>query len=298
MNEGDRLSFRLPYSTPRLEYSTSDRIFCMKQVLVFTDLDGTLLDHDTYSYAAASKALFELKKRNIPVILNSSKTMAEMKLLRQSMELWHPFIIENGGAVCVPQGYWTSPPEVFSDFDVTFFGVPYEKLIELLDQLRAEHGYQFQGFHDISSEVLSSITGLSKAQAQLAQARLCSEPVQWKDSSESLKTFQEELQTHELQTLQGGRFMHIQGIVDKGLGVRWLIEQFQQQKDITEVFSIGLGDSPNDLAMLSEVDIPVVVRGVNLQAMQLEHKSSVIYTSESGPRGWQEAIDSIINDYF
>ncbi len=269
----------------------------MQQVLVFTDLDGTLLDHHTYTYAPASKALATLKARHIPVILNSSKTLEEMKRLRQAMELWHPFIIENGGAACIPEDYWTTSSKAVDQFDVTFFGVAYEKIIGILDQLRTEKGYQFRGFHDISSETLAEITGLSLEQAGQAKARLCAEPVQWLDSPESLQAFQEELQTHELQTLQGGRFLHIQGIVDKGLGVRWLIEQFRRQKNITEVFSIGLGDSPNDLAMLTEVDIPVVIQGVNSQSMKLEHRSSVIYTTKPGPQGWQQAMDSIINDY-
>ena len=48
----------------------------MKQVL-FTDLDGTLLDLFDYSYDAALPALEFLKKRKIPVIVCTAKTLAE-----------------------------------------------------------------------------------------------------------------------------------------------------------------------------------------------------------------------------
>ena len=37
-------------------------------VMVFTDLDGTLLDHDTYAFDAARPALAALTARAIPVV--------------------------------------------------------------------------------------------------------------------------------------------------------------------------------------------------------------------------------------
>ena len=60
--------------------------------LVFTDLDGTLLDHDTYGWEAASPALAQCRERGIPIVLVSSKTRAEMDNLRRRMGLSMPFI--------------------------------------------------------------------------------------------------------------------------------------------------------------------------------------------------------------
>ena len=48
--------------------------------LVFTDLDGTLLDHRIYSFEDALPALDFCRKTHVPVILISSKTRAEMDL--------------------------------------------------------------------------------------------------------------------------------------------------------------------------------------------------------------------------
>ncbi len=45
-----------------------------RPTLVFTDLDGTLLNHDDYSWEAARPALEELQRQSIPLILVSSKT--------------------------------------------------------------------------------------------------------------------------------------------------------------------------------------------------------------------------------
>ena len=81
----------------------------MKSLLVFTDLDGTLLDHHSYSWAPASQALSRIAKRDIPLILSSSKTRGEILKLRRQLHNRHPFIVENGSAVYVPAGYFKHP---------------------------------------------------------------------------------------------------------------------------------------------------------------------------------------------
>ena len=47
-------------------------------LIIFSDLDGTLLDHDDYRWQAADPALARLRAANIPLVLNSSKTVPEI----------------------------------------------------------------------------------------------------------------------------------------------------------------------------------------------------------------------------
>ena len=54
----------------------------VRQYLVFTDLDGSLLDHHNYSYSDALPQLRQLERRGIPVIPASSKTRVEIERLR------------------------------------------------------------------------------------------------------------------------------------------------------------------------------------------------------------------------
>ena len=63
----------------------------MKQVqhkswLVVTDLDASLLDAD-YSFAEAMEALNKIHAEGIPLVLNSSKTLEEMRIIVES-EAW------------------------------------------------------------------------------------------------------------------------------------------------------------------------------------------------------------------
>ena len=77
----------------------------LKKILVFTDLDGTLLDHYTYQTDEATEMIATLKLNEIDIIPNSSKTLPEISLIREQLDLSSPFIIENGAAVFIPINY-------------------------------------------------------------------------------------------------------------------------------------------------------------------------------------------------
>ena len=74
-------------------------------ILVFSDLDGTLLDHGDYSFEAAKPALKKIREHQIPLILTSSKTRHEIELLQRAMGIHDPFIAENGAAIFFPYRY-------------------------------------------------------------------------------------------------------------------------------------------------------------------------------------------------
>ena len=57
----------------------------MTKLVIYTDLDGSLLDHDSYSHAAADALLVELEAHGIPVIIASSKTRYEQTSLRTAI---------------------------------------------------------------------------------------------------------------------------------------------------------------------------------------------------------------------
>ena len=68
-------------------------------LLVYSDLDATLLDHENYSFNPAIPALKLLEKKGIPLILASSKTYQEMIAIKKSMGNYYPFIYENGSGI-------------------------------------------------------------------------------------------------------------------------------------------------------------------------------------------------------
>lgn len=253
------------------------------QALIFTDLDGTLMEHETYSIDPAREMLAELARRQLQPILNSSKTRAEIEAIQRHLDLDAAFICENGAGLF---NYRQSQNQVTEKC----FGTPLQDWLESVHKIRAQEAYQFQGFSDWSAEEVSTCTGLDEPSAELAKQREFSEPVLWHDSAEALQQFRVALERLDLQILEGGRFLSIQGHYDKATAMNWL----QQQDENRGKVIVALGDSPNDEAMLNAANIAVVVKSAKSDRLQLDQPEHIIHTSNPGPAGWQAAMEEVL----
>lgn len=250
-------------------------------MIVVTDLDGTLLDHHNYSFSPAQPALAELSQRNIPVILNTSKTRAELVHLQQALGLTTPFVVENGSAIYSAD---------HSEHHV--LGVARRRLLTVLAEARAA-GFRFRGYADMTVADVCDCTGLREKEAQASMAREYTEPLLWEDSAEQLIEFDRWIQARGLQCLKGGRFIHVMGHCDKGVAMQTLLKTYYPE---AKGPIVALGDSDNDLAMLERADIAVCVRSPSGPELA-PSSSSVIYTDECGPTGWAAAMTRILNQW-
>lgn len=261
-------------------------------MLVFTDLDGALLDLRTYSFQGAQEALELLQRKRIPVVIVTSKTRREVELWRRRLGLEDPFVSENGGGIFVPMGLDLPRPTGAMALDGYWgwtLGVPYGQVRLAVEQLRRK-GFQIRGFGDMSPQEVAELTGMSLEEALLAKAREFSEPCIFRGDEEELR---EALRRLGLSLWRGGRFVHIQGIHDKGRAMEFLQGVYRRRWGRLE--TIALGDSPNDLPMLQRADWPVVVRrrgGLSEAPPSLEN---LIVTSSEGSQGWAEAVLKLID---
>jgi mannosyl-3-phosphoglycerate phosphatase len=264
-------------------------------ILVFTDLDGTLLDADTYSWQPALPALELLRKRAIPLILASSKTRAEMEPIRYQLGLHEPFIVENGGALFMPKGYFPfalSESGVKGPYQVIEIGTPYVKLRSKLREIGQALGCKLKGFGDMSAEEIRERTGLTQAEAVLAKQREYDEPFAIEGSGVRLEDVEHLAKTKGLTCTRGGRFHHLHGPNDKGRACRYLIDWYGRSLEpgAGKLLTVGIGDSVNDLPMLAEVDRRIVVSrpdGTYDPAVRLP---GLIKAPGIGPAGWRDAM--------
>jgi mannosyl-3-phosphoglycerate phosphatase len=267
-------------------------------LVIFTDLDGTLLDHDTYSYTPATEALDLLERKGIPLILCSSKTRPEIELIQLDLRLRHPFISENGGAVFIPRGYLPFAPEgarSIEGYEALEFGTPYWQLVEVLHRLSAERGIKVVSFSDMSVEEVAQDSHLSLTEARLAKLREYDEPFRILNSSPRARSRMfGALHKAGVRCTRGGRYYHVTGVADKGTAIRTLRSLYE--KAWSKVTAVGLGDSPNDLSLLQEVDIPIVVRNpaVSAATRLLRKVPTARLTNAPGPSGWNEAILEVV----
>lgn len=253
-------------------------------LLVFTDLDGSLMEHESYSIEAAEPALAELRERGILMVLNSSKTAAEMRAVQARLRLTAPFVCENGAALYFPDQ--TSPDQA------TVFGAHRERWLPRVQALRDQHDYPFAGFADWSAKEISELTGLPEDEAELARERQFSEPILWRGAASSRQQFEQQLADLDLCLLEGGRFLSIQGQHDKSDAMARLRAQ---QDESADVVTVALGDSPNDAAMLEAADVAVIIKSAKSDRITLQQHTHVIHTSRPGPAGWKDAMLEILH---
>jgi mannosyl-3-phosphoglycerate phosphatase len=259
--------------------------------LVFTDLDGTLLD-EHYDHGPARPALERLRRRVIPLVLTSSKTLAEMRALRATLDLAHPVIFENGAGIAVPPGYFEG--EGGPGLEVETFGPGYAELREILDDLRERRGYPFRGFGDMGNAEVARLTGLDELSAARARQRIGSEPGIWEGSEAVRQDFIRDIASEGLRAMRGGRFLHVMPKVDKATAVAALVERYTAAWGKAPVV-IAAGDSPNDADMLLAADEAVVIRRPDGTWMPVKRRQGLHRSPQIGPEGWRHCIDEILD---
>ena len=270
-----------------------------RTLIIFTDLDGTLLDSATYSFDAAREALALLQARSIPVIVVSSKTRAEIEPLRFQLHNEHPFIVENGGAVVVPTDYFPFPlteAVTSGQYQVIALGTPYPRLRAALKEIEKELGRELRGYGDMSVDEIAARTGLSRQEAELAKQRDYDEPFIMEGPKCREETVLEAINARALCCTRGDRFYHLMGQQDKGRAVRYLTRCYQRKAsdDSEALTTVAIGNSLNDLPMLAAVDKPILVQQADGSYILGVELSGLTYAEAPGPAGWNRAILSLL----
>lgn len=268
---------------------------------MITDVDGCLVDHATYSHSAADPAIERLRAAGTPLVLCSSKTRRELERLRKELDLDSPFVVENGGALYVPEGLLPSGvpgARRVPGYEVLEFGRPRDQVIAVLLKVAARLGLEVSSFSGMSVERVAEECGLSLSEARLAKLRDYDEPFRLLAPDPVAQgKLRRALRNAGLRCSSGGRFDHVTAGADKGAAVPVLRRLYTRL--LGEVTLVGLGDSLNDRELLAGVDLAVVVRNPasGTSARLLREVRGAESTRGEGPAGWREAIDRILDTW-
>ncbi|MCR9123243.1 MAG: HAD-IIB family hydrolase [Phyllobacteriaceae bacterium] len=256
-----------------------------RPLIVFTDLDGTLLDHGTYDWRPAEPALAALREQSVPLILASSKTAAEMAPLRAELGFAHcPSIVENGAGILPADGTQQGAGDT-----------RYSALRAALDRVPADLRRHFSGFGDMGVAGIMDATGLPEDAARLAADRRFSEPGLWAGTDEDMARFTDALAALGGQARSGGRFVTLSF---GGTKAGRMAEITDALFDGVQPFTVALGDAPNDTEMLLAADRAFIVanpHGTPLPPLAGEDDGTITRTAEPGPAGWNAAVLSVLD---
>ena len=259
--------------------------------LIFTDLDGTLLDHDSYSAKPADLLIQQIIASSLASIIPiTSKTRAEWRSLQQSIPLAETVsVTENGSAIHTPRGLRL---ETGNRPQIIMLGIEYEEIVERINKLPPFLRQHITGFSDMSVAEVAAATGLGTGDALLAKNRQASEPFLWSGSDAQLEELEALMTDADIRIQRGGRFYHFTGHATKQQAMALIKAAFAAGKPDTKIVSIALGDGPNDLAMIEAADFGVIMP--NPEGVTIESSKPRIRTAPvPGPQGWVLAVREI-----
>ena len=250
------------------------------KIWIVSDVDGTLMDH-FYDLTPAKETINWLQSLRIPVILCTSKTKSEVRIIRDDLNLKDPYIVENGGAI---YGEYSDGKE----WEI-ILGKSYKILEEILNNLSKNINFKLRPLNTLSDDEATNLTGLQGDSLNLMRDRHWSMPF-----LNPPDTFDEDLkrlcEIYDVDIFRGNRMSHLLSKnSNKGLAIKTLLNK---DKNLN-VQIIGLGDSPNDLPLLMNSNYKIIISGIKgpnqLLLNQLKGNEFCISKKPHG-YGWKEEV--------
>ncbi len=255
-------------------------------IWVVSDVDGTLMDH-SYDLTPAKETIKKLQKLSIPVILCTSKTASEVKVIRNDLNLTDPYIVENGAAI-----YGECLEKVNGEI---ILGKKYKFLEDILNNISNEIDYELIPLNNLTDKEATELTGLKGNSLKLMRDRHWSMPFLNPPSflEEKINICCRKL---DVDIFKGNRMSHL---LSKNSNKGKAINTLKNYSNIKNIKIIGLGDSPNDLPLLLNSDIRVVIPGKdgpNLNLLKQLKDLEFILASEPNGYGWKNEMNKLIKN--
>jgi mannosyl-3-phosphoglycerate phosphatase len=248
---------------------------------VFTDLDGTLLDAQSFAYEPAFPVLRRARAAGVRIVPVTSKTLAEVAALAEELQFSGPLIIESGGGVARRTG---------DGWDTQVFGIDIERLRALAPEIESRSASRLRLFSAMSVDEAARVSGLTGEALERSRERRFDEPFCIEEGS--LSRIARAAEDLGLRVREGGRFHHLCGPVGKGEAVRRVRDELESELG-SPLRTIALGDAPMDAEFLLEAERAVIIPRPDGTAHPdlLSAVPHARVAPHAGPAGWAAAVD-------
>jgi mannosyl-3-phosphoglycerate phosphatase family protein len=257
------------------------------QIFIFTDLDGSLLNHNNFEFKEIKDFILDCIKNGIKIIPNTSKTNSEIQVFLDQLGQNLPFIVENGAAI---HNLDLVHPKIKVKNNSLVFSRSLPEILKLFEK-NIPKDFQKRCFFlkDMSSIEQMKILGLNKKYLPFALNRDYSIPLVFEGSKEIVNEFTSLLKEIGMKLHEGGRIYNICDDCSKGKAMITLIEKLKNEFDFNS-HTIVVGDSPNDISMLNVSDQPCIIPLPNKKNLFHLKDKKIIRATQTAPQGWEEVV--------
>ena len=257
------------------------------QILIFTDLDGSLLNHNNFEFREIKNFILNCIKNGIKIIPNTSKTKSEIEVFLDQLGQNLPFVVENGAAI---HNLDLVHRKLRFKNNSLVFSRSVNEILELFEKrIPVELKKRCSFLKDMSSIEQMKIHGLNKKYLPFALNREYSMPLVFDGSKELVNKFTVLLEKIGMKLHEGGRIYNICDDCSKGKAMTTLIEKLKNDFNFKS-YTIVIGDSPNDISMLNVSDQPCIIPLPNRNNLCHLKDQNIIRATQSAPQGWEEVV--------
>jgi len=268
------------------------------QLVVVTDIEDSLVQADARSLPDERAALEFLASHGVPLIINSSRTRAEIERLHERLQLVTPFISEHGSALCLPPGCLPEIPDSAIrtvSGHVIEFGRPYHEVAEAVRITSRELNMDIVGFADLTIDDAAHELGVTDVEAQLAKLREYTELIRIVGETDSKRSrVFNALRRRGLRCWPTGRHHLVTATRNRADSLLMLKALWRNAWGEPRI--IGVGNREDDVNWLRYADVAVIVQnerdGVHPRIMSKLPNAQV--TPRSGRQGWSDAVFSSV----
>ena len=258
-----------------------------KQIIIFTDLDGSLLDKQTFKFDVIENYFRELILEGIIIILNSSKTEAELIDFNKRNNFNLCFISENGSSIHNLDLINKKFPNQIS------LSRSYDKIYKTYNENVSLHlKRKIKLILKLDAKEQQKILGLPLDKLSLALKRMHTIPIQFNGNEIEKNIFTKTICEIGLSAQSGGRIINIGDDTNKFKAMSKALSLISKEID-DEIVTIGVGDNHNDIEMLKHTDYPCLVKNESFNASLIDI-DNLIKSIEPSPEGWADVIKTAI----
>ena len=251
-------------------------------VVIFTDLDGSLLHRDTFKFDSIKDYIKSLINSGIIIIPNSSKTEKEIEKFNEELGVELPYISENGSAIhglnLINQNF---PNEII-------LSRKKEELLKILNEKTPEKLLnKFVQISKLSKKEQEKIFGQKDDKLKDALQRKYTLPLLFNGNNSEKNKLLKVLSYNSLSLQEGGRVLNLCDNINKIKSMNRVIKILKKTED--KIKTIAVGDNYNDLEMLKNCDVPCLVFNDQFK-MDKINIDNLIFSNKPSPEGWADVI--------